>query len=161
VKQIRKRYANPFRSWQNIGGQLVPEEKLEELMRRVEQGAIDSWDKLHSSYDRLFEAYPRQKASHALFCLLHSHGLGLRDLSPELIRRALSEAAQTAGELLERAYSSRRKDFENPFRRTTFRSAEEMEAVWGKLEDISFLKSFTEEIRGFQQGVQRCLSALA
>jgi hypothetical protein len=36
-----------------------------------------------------------------------------------------------------------------------------MEAVWGKLEDISFLQSYTEEIRAYCQSVAECLAALS
>jgi hypothetical protein len=36
-----------------------------------------------------------------------------------------------------------------------------MEAVWGKLEDNSFLKSYTAEVESFCAGVEECLSAFS
>jgi hypothetical protein len=36
-----------------------------------------------------------------------------------------------------------------------------MEAVWGKLEEISFLKSYTEEIETYCRSVEECLSTLS
>jgi hypothetical protein len=36
-----------------------------------------------------------------------------------------------------------------------------MEAVWGKLEDISFLKSYSEEIEAYCRRAEACLSLLS
>ncbi|MBN2551915.1 MAG: DUF4954 family protein [Spirochaetales bacterium] len=159
-EEIGKRYAHPYRNWENIGGQLIPQPELEKLIGDVCEGRIDTWQRLHSCYDEAWKAYPEQKTAHALYCLLYSWGLDFGDLDSERIRRILEESVQTAGELLERAYGSRRKDYENPYRRATFRSPAEMEAVWGRLEDNSFLKSYTAEIQEYCREVRECLDRL-
>jgi hypothetical protein len=161
VEELARRYAKPYRSWENIGGQLIPTSSLQELVHAVSEGQLDTWERLHQAYDRAWSEYPEQKTAHALFCLLYGYDLGIEQLSPELIRRSLEESLETAGELLQRAYASRRKDFENPYRRTTFRNPAEMEAVWGRLEDISFLKSYSEEIETYRRGVRDCLTAFS
>ena len=161
IEDIARRYAEPYRSWANIGGQLIPTSKLEGLIRSVCEREIDTWGELHRVYDSAWDEYPEQKKAHALYCLLYSYNPEFEKLSPELIRRSLEESAETARELLRRAYDSRRKDYENPYRLATFRNPEEMEAVWGKLEDISFLKSYTEEVESFCAGVEECLSAFS
>ncbi|MEE9309136.1 MAG: hypothetical protein V3V57_16580, partial [Spirochaetia bacterium] len=76
-------------------------------------------------------------------------------------RQVLQESIDIAKELLDRAYESRKKDYTNPFRRATFRNPEEMEAVWGKLEDISFLKSYNQETETFCKEVEECLSSIS
>jgi hypothetical protein len=159
AKDIGKRYSKPHRNWDNIGGQLIPVPELEELIRAVREGRIDTWERLHQAYDGAWKEYPEHKTAHALYCLLYSYDLGIEQLDPELIRRVLQNSTEVARELLQRAYVSRQKDFENPYRRTTFRNPAEMEAVWGKLEDISFLKSYTEEIESYCRSVEECLSA--
>jgi hypothetical protein len=161
VKDIRKRSLKPYRSWENIGGQLIPVPELEELIRAVCEGRIDTWERLHQAYDDAWNTYPEQKTAHALYCLLYSYDLDMEQLDPELFLRILQESIEVARELLQRSYASRRKDYENPYRKATFRSPEEMEAVWGKLEDISFLKSYTEEIQTYCRGVEECLSAFS
>jgi hypothetical protein len=161
VKDIAQRHAEPYRSWTNIGGQLIPASQLDELIGAVSERKINTWGELHQAYDRAWIEYPDQKTAHALYCLLYSYSPEFGKLSPELIRRSLKESLETARELLRRAYESRRKDFENPYRLATFRNPEETEAVWGKLEDNSFLKSYTEEIESFCAGVKQCLSALS
>jgi len=161
VKDIGKRYAKHYRSWENIGGQLIPAPELDELIRAVCKRRIDTWELLHQAYDSAWKAYPEQKTAHALYCLLYSYDLSVEQLSSELIRRILEESVETARELLQRAYASRRKDYENPYRLATFRNPAEMEAVWGKLEDISFLKDYTVEIEGYCRDVQKCLSSFS
>jgi hypothetical protein len=158
---IAARYRNPHRSWENIGGQLIPQPVLEELIRDVCEHRIDSWAELHRAYDAAWKEYPQHKTAHALYCLLHSYELGPEDLTPELIGRALKESVEIARELLGRAYASRRKDYDNPYRQATFRNPVEMEAVWGKLEEISFLKSYTEEIETYCREVEEQLSCLS
>jgi hypothetical protein len=159
VKDIKKRYSGPYRRWENIGGQLIPEPELNELMGRVCDKRIDTWEQLHQSYDEFWKVYPEHKIAHALYCLLYTFELSLEDLTAELICRILEESVEVANELLQLAFASRRKDFENPYRRATFGGPEEMEAVLGKLEDISFLKGYTEEIETYRQEVKECLSA--
>ena len=161
VQEIKSRSENPHRSWENIGGQLIPEPQLAELIRGLSERRIGSWDQLHQAYDDAWEEYPQHKTAHALYCLLYSYDQGVEELSPDLVRRILEESIEIAKELLQRAYASRRKDYENPYRQATFRNPAEMEAVWGKLEDISFLKSYTAEIDGFCREVKQCLSVFS
>jgi len=161
VKEIGRRFSKPCRSWENIGGQLIPVPELEELIRAVCERRIDTWEQLHRAYDSAWNEYPEHKTTHALYCLLASYDISIGQLSPELIRRVLTESVEVAKELLQRSYASRRKDYENPYRRATFRNPVEMEAVWGKLEEISFLKSYTEEIETYCRSVEECLSAFS
>ena len=131
------------------------------MIRSVCEGKINTWGELHQAYDNAWNEYPEHKAAHALYCLLYGYDLGIEELSPELFRRILKSSVDVARELLQRAYASRRKDYENPYRRATFRNSAEMEAVLGKLEDISFLKSYTEEIETYCRSVEECLSAFS
>jgi len=161
VAEIKNRYQNPYRNWDNIGGQLIPEQVLAELMRSVIEKRITSWEQLHEAYDAAWNEYPEQRTGHALHCLLYSYDRKDEELTPALVRQVLQESVEVAKELLGRAYESRKKDYTNPFRRATFRNPEEMEAVWGKLEDISFLKSYTVETENLCREVAECLAAVS
>ncbi len=161
AKQIGERYSKPHLSWENIGGQLIPTPELEQLIRTVQEGRTDTWEQLHRAYDLAWEAYPEHRTAHALYCLMVSYDLDTDQLDTEQIRRILSESVEVARELLQRAQASRGKDYENPFRQSTFRNPAEMEAVWGKLEDISFLKDYAEEIETYCRSVVECLSVLS
>ncbi|MEE8591388.1 MAG: DUF4954 family protein, partial [Spirochaetia bacterium] len=161
VEEIKTRYQNPYRNWDNIGGQLIPEQVLAELIRNVIEKRISSWEQLHEAYDAAWKEYPEQRIGHALRCLLYSYDRKSEELTPAFVRQVLQESVEIAKELLARAYESRKKDYTNPFRRATFRNPEEMEAVWGKLEDISFLKSYTVETENLCREMAECLAAIA
>jgi hypothetical protein len=46
-------------------------------------------------------------------------------------------------------YNSRKKDFDNPYRKTTFRNADEMKAAFGTLEENSFIVQVRKETEEF------------
>ena len=76
---------------------------------------------------------------------------------PELWNAALDEAVRIQEYVRDQVYVSRKKDYDNPFRQTTFRNAEEMKAVLGTAEDNSFVKQVQQETELFKQqgGVDR------
>ena len=160
VEEIKTRYQNPYRNWDNIGGQLIPEQVLAELIRNVIEKRISSWEQLHEAYDAAWKEYPEQRTGHALRCLLYSYGRKSEELTPAFVRQVLQESVEIAKELLDRAYESRKKDYTNPFRRATFRNPEEMEAVWGKLEDM-LPAVFLAGIFALCKEVAECLSAIS
>jgi hypothetical protein len=160
VEAVRKLHEGSYRSWKNIGGQLIPEPVLDELIRGVCEGRIDSWEQLHRGYDAAWQEYAAQRTAHGLYCLLYVYELDPDELTVELIRGILEDSLQTAEELLSRAFASRKKDFDNPYRQATFRNPAELEAVLGRLEDISFLKDFSAEVETYRRQVQDSLTAL-
>lgn len=136
--------------WFNLGGQLVPAPKLETLLADVREGRIGSWDELHVRYDTLWEEYPKDKLRHALLSLQDLWGT---PLTPELWERSLTEAERIQAYILEGVVSSRRKDYENPFRKATFRNDEEQQAVVGSLAENPFVKLVEEESRRFKERI--------
>jgi hypothetical protein len=160
LARLREQLAAPSRRWENLGGQLAPEEEVEDMLAKLRSGAIDSWGELHEAYDRAWERYPAQRRSHALFCVLGVYGREIDSLDAGLAARILRDSQATARVLLERAVASRRKDFANPFRRITFRTEEEMTAVLGTVEDIPFLRRFREETERYCAEVDRLLPLL-
>jgi hypothetical protein len=107
---------------------------------------------MHAEYARLAEAYPLEKARHAWAILAWlwapsaveamPRGTGA-PRPPELGATALEEALAAFSRLTERVeedvYRSRKKDYENAFRRATFRTAAEAEAVMGSAERNGFV----------------------
>jgi uncharacterized protein YlbG (UPF0298 family) len=52
-------------------------------------------------------------------------------------------------------YRSRKKDFEDPFRKMVYRNEEEMDAVLGKPEDNSFVKQSRSEMEKLKELARR------
>ena len=99
----------------------------------------------------MWQDYPRRKQAHALAVLLEL--LGAADLTPALWNAALDEAVRIQEYVRDQVYATRKKDYDNPFRKITFRNAEEMKAVLGTAEDNSFVKQVQQETEAFKQQV--------
>jgi hypothetical protein len=70
----------------------------------------------------------------------------------------LNRAIDVQNYIYEQVYVTRKKDYDNYFRRATFLNEEEMLAAWGKLDEDSFIlqqrkatKEFTESIQNIKK----------
>ena len=66
---------------------------------------------------------------------------------------ALDEAVRIQELVAERVYTSRKKDYDNPFRQATFRNTDEMEAVIGTAESNSFVEQVRADTATFKKTV--------
>jgi len=135
------------RNWVNLGGQLVLAEDLDQIKADVKSGKIATWTGMHEAYDRLWAKYPLDKQRHAFATLLEL--LGVRELTGKTWSAALDEANRIQETIAERTYTSRKKDYENPFRQITYETAGEMKAVLGTAEENSFVKQVRKETVDF------------
>jgi hypothetical protein len=131
------------REWVNLGGQLVAGPDLEQLKADIKVGKLATWQDIHAAYDRLWEAYPLAKQRHALATLLAL--VGEKTLSPKLWREALDRWMEIQRHVADQVFVTRKKDYENPFRRMTYRTPQEMEAVLGSAEGNTFVKQVRRE----------------
>jgi hypothetical protein len=136
--------------WANLGGQLIPEHEVERLRSDIASGRLDSWDQIHRRYDQLWSDYPFQKQRHAfaVFCML-TEPPG----EPPTLEQWFTflDGAVAIQELKrDRVYASRKKDFDNPFRLATYRSAEEMAAALGTIDDNDFVRQVRKETESFK-----------
>ena len=152
LRSMSKALAGPReRDWANLGGQLVPEADVQRLLTDIKAGKLPCWKSIHRAYDELWESYPLQKQRHAFAVLLAL--LGTESLTPKLWNAALDEAVATQEYVRDQVFITRKKDYDDPFRQTTFRNAEEMRAVVGTAEDNSFVKQVRKETEEFRQSV--------
>ena len=145
-------------SWVNLGGQLVTAPDLERLLGQLKSGEIDSWPQVHQEYDRLWNEYPLAKQRHAYSTLLAL--LDAETLSADDWRGALQEGIRIQEHISEQVYQTRKKDFDNPFRQSTFETAGEMEAVLGNAEGNSFVKQVSKETAEFAERVESLLARI-
>jgi len=231
LESIPDANSEPFEmQWENLGGFLVRQTKLDHLLQKIEQGSIQSWEELHNEYRALSEEYEEDARAFAW------HILGYLSLNIEQAARldaelasqfhcelannldALSAASNAprsmpsaelsapadhaapfatssvpvdcakapatlplplnraaswpqpnpaslksllqafctlSSEIAERVYSTRAKDWENPFRKATFRNQAEQLAVHGRVEDNGDIKAFQRESEAIRQKVGR------
>ena len=117
------------REWVNLGGQLVPQADLDQLISQIEKGEINSWKEIHERYDQWWEAYPeqcRRHAYHTLCDLLTCHKIGEEQW--QLLLQRYNTIRQYVADQVR---ITRQKDEENLFRQMTYRNDAELQAVLG------------------------------
>lgn len=145
----------PFRArrsnWQNVGGQLLPQPAVNTLKKDIATGKIKSWDEVHSFYRQNASVYSDQKLQHAFASLLEITGLKPAAFDKKNFRLLIKEALATREWMVKGIFDSRAKDYHNPFRKMVYETRRQMEAVIGKLDDNSFIKSKIAEMKDYRK----------
>lgn len=141
--------------WRNIGGQLVPEQYVQELVDAIEQSNIKSWDEIHEWYGEMSDAYSFLKAVHAIQSYKKMHRVSYCEVS--VCEKLFTQSMDLLDKSHTLVYKSRQKDYQNPFRKITFEHENEMNEVVGKLEDNVYIKRHKEECEGQKKMIANAL----
>lgn len=147
--------------WANLGGQLMPQSDLNQIIEDIRSGVINSWDELHSRYDSIWSKYTQDKLHHAyqsLCCLLNADSD--KGLSSGQWSDMLSKVKEIQQYICNQVYLSRKKDYQNPFRKATYRNEAEMIAAIGPLEQNSFILQVKEETKKFSNSIDELYKRL-
>jgi hypothetical protein len=142
-----------YKRWTNIGGQLIQEQKVDQLIKHIISGKVKEWDEIHQFYQDEYKHYNQDKLLHAIAAYKITFGddLSLKDSLKSLMGKAL--AIKT--DLLNHIISSREKDYTSPYRMMVYDSKAEMEAVTGKLETNSFIIEQTEALKKMKAQIRK------
>ncbi|ULQ56688.1 DUF4954 family protein [Flavihumibacter rivuli] len=143
------------KSFENIGGQLIEKSVIEHCLQQVKQGKIRNWEQLHQFYQKQGEQYHSAKFNHALATFKEVYGIDLSGSASELVD-LLKESTAIRQQLSDNIVLSRKKDYQNAFRKMVYDNDQEMETVIGKLEDNGFIQ---EDQKATQQ-YKRAINAL-
>ncbi|MDR2964896.1 MAG: DUF4954 family protein [Treponema sp.] len=132
--------------WVNIGGQIVPAFRVDELRREIGEGKYKNWNEIHKVYDSWDETYQLDKCRHAWAVL--------EFLGAEFANE-LAAVLETRRWIDSKIFESREKDYKNSFKQATFRNQEEMEQVLGKPEENSFIRLINKESDDFAKLIER------
>jgi Domain of unknown function (DUF4954)/Domain of unknown function (DUF6819) len=137
-------------SWINFGGQLIQKSSLDKLVSDIHRGKVNSWKEIHQFYITQAENYPADKFHHALDILNLIHGISIKNIKPADFKELLQQSVGTAEWIAKGIFSSRKKDYLNPFRKMVYENQIEMDQVIGKLEDNSFINNQDKVFREYQ-----------
>lgn len=138
ISELDKASDQAFTDWTNLGGQLVPTCKVEELRTNIKNSKYRTWDDIHAVYDSWFLAYEKEKSLHAMKVL--KDVLGVEKMTAELWEKQLEKLKEIRAYIDSQVRLTREKDYQNNFRLITYRNPEERDAVLGKLDDNEFIK---------------------
>jgi hypothetical protein len=144
------------KEWVNLGGQIMQRIDLDKLRSDIDSGKLSNWKEIHGRYDDLWEKYMTDKQRHAfaIFCEL----TGTQQITKAHWDKALTRVIAIQQFICDQVFASRKKDYDNPFRRATFRNNDEMKAAIGTVEDNSFIvqvRQETEDMKKFVEEVRK------
>jgi Domain of unknown function (DUF4954) len=137
--------------WVNVGGQLIPQESVENLKLAVKSGKVKDWNQIHDFYRQQDIGYETEKLHHAYTSLLEILNITPKQFTSTLFKQLLLEALKTKEWMSKGIYDSRAKDYTNPFRKMVYETNEEMNKVVGRLEDNSFIQDNLAELDSFKK----------
>ena len=144
-----------YTEWLNAGGQIIPLEKIDELREKVKRGEISSWDEVHTFYDACAASYLADKTRYALHLLECIYGVPFERCSSEQYRNLVESVVSVSNDMYELSVSSREKDYTDYYRRMTYRSREEMDAVLGTIDSDDFLTMLKDDTDRFNKKLRR------
>lgn len=129
--------------WVNLGGQIMTACEFDSLRADIRNGELNSWKEIHRRYNELWKRYPLEKLRHALQCYCDAFQTRLDTDSDWLV--LLDKGIEMQQFIAEQVYVTRKKDYDNIYRQSTFRNEAESIAAWGRLEDNDFIIMQREE----------------
>ena len=160
-KLLEEIYSMPlFVSWENVGGQVIPTERIKTLLQGINEGVISSWNDVHCFYDECNENYLNDKVRYAIYLLEYLYSKPLFDFDADVYENILHDVNEISTFIYESAVKSRRKDYHDEFRKITYRNEKEMDAVVGKLEDNDFLQELKKQTDSFKNELKDFFKAL-
>ena len=156
LTELSRKFAGASRSsWTNLGGQLIQEKELKHLKTSILTSKINSWKEVHNRYYTLSKTYNNQKCRHAFASLISLYNMEGKELTPDFWEETLDTALSIQQLIEKNTYESRLKDYTNKYRRITFETQKEMEAVIGTINDDTFINIIYKETEHFESMIKK------
>ena len=140
-----------FTEWVNIGGQILPKEKLNELFEKIKKYEIKNWEEVHHFYDECEAFYSFYKARYSLFIFEQLYSKQITDFTSDIFSDIHADVLVVSNNMYESSITSRQKDYTDFFRAMTYRNKEEMLAVLGTVESNNFLQQLEKDTKMFNK----------
>ena len=138
-----------YTEWENVGGQIIPSEKIQELFAAIKDGSIENWDGVHHFYDNCQFSYEQYKVRHALYLLEQLYSRPVEEFSVDLYRNIIDDVSIVAYDIYNASFKSREKDYQDFYRMMTYHSKEELDNVVGPLVENEFLRQLRSDTEVF------------
>ena len=140
--------------WSNIGGQLVPQEALQNLLKDIKNEKVKSWAAIHGFYEANGKSYAIQKLHHAWASLLELTGSEPGRFSSSVFKQLLEQSLEIKEWMFKNIYASRAKDYQNEFRKMVYDNEEEMKNVIGSIDENVFINKQKEDLENFRLSIE-------
>jgi Domain of unknown function (DUF4954) len=157
-KSIPTKISRP--EWLNIGSQLMMVSDVVKLKNGIKTNKISSWKAVHDFYRQSGASYSTDKLIHAYTSLLEIDNITSKQFTPAVFKNMLERSVATKTWMSREIYTSRAKDYANPFRKMVYDSHDEMNAVVGRLEDNQFIQDQLAEADLYKKTVKGLIKKL-
>ncbi len=158
VERIRK--LPLYTEWENVGGQIIPSEKIKELFEAIKNGTVNNWESVHQFYKFCECAYEQYKVRYALYLLEQLYSRPIEEFSVDLYRNITDDVSIVAYDIFNASLKSREKDYKDYYRSMVYHSENELNAVIGPLEDNSFLRQLRTDTEAFTKKIREIFVGL-
>ncbi|MCG8571251.1 MAG: DUF4954 family protein [Spirochaetes bacterium] len=135
-----------YEEWINLGGQIIPQKYLTQLINGIKNNHFASWSDIHQQYDQYQEKYLRNNLRYALYCFEYLYKQPIHQLNQEDLLQFLNKSKTTLADIKNKVYQSRKKDYDDPWRYLIYDNRHEMAAVLGTMENNDFINYFDDKI---------------
>ena len=149
-----------FSQWVNVGGQIIPKLRLDQLFGLIKEESIDSWEQVHAYYDGCQKEYDSYKVAYALNLLEKLYSRPISEFTSSIYEDIVCDAKFACRKMYDETLISRMKDFDDEFRMQTFDNAREMDAVLGSITDNEFILDMKKETEEFDADVSTIFDEL-
>lgn len=150
-----------YTEWENIGGQIIPSEKIKELFENIKSRKINTWQEVHQFYDYCQEHYEEYKVRHSIYILEWLYSCPIEEFGEKIYKNILEDVTIVANNLYQSSFESRKKDYEDYYRMMTYKDKNEMEKIIGTLNENSSLIELKETVSNFIEEIKRVFKDLA
>ena len=133
---------------------------VEKLKSKIKKDKITTWTQVHDVYRQAGNNYANDKLIHAYTSLLEIENITSKQFTPQLFKELIQKSIGTKTWMSNGIYTSRAKDYTNPFRKMVYETNEEMNAVVGKLEDNQFIQDQFAEADAYKKIVKGLIKNL-
>ena len=149
-----------YSEWVNVGGQIIPRDRLEQLFILIKEESINTWEEIHAYYDECQAQYENYKVAYALNLLEKLYSRPISEFTKEIYEDIVAGSKITNIKRFDETLISRMKDFDDEFRMQTFNNAREMNAVLGSITDNEFILEMRENTQNFEKSVSNIFDNL-
>ena len=149
-----------YTEWENVGGQIIPSQKVQELFGLIKSGEIKNWDQVHLFYKDCQEQYEKYKVRYALYLLEWLYSRPIEEFDESIYKNIVEDVTIVASTIYENSVTSREKDYTDYFRTMVYRNEKEMNAVVGALQENEFLLQLKEDTRQFILDIERVFQGI-
>ena len=153
--------------WVDIGGQMMPRGRLNDLCQAVEEGRISDLDGLNAELDRIHAAYAEDEWAWVRQAYAREFGRDLDHATPDDLAQAAEQLLDTRGKFLKMVLHDATKEFDAGIRTGFAQDGSDEDvpadfaAVRGTLETNKFVTGLEREISSLAERVERFKAALS